>query len=281
MIFDSHAHLISRDFARYPTSPLSGEPLAPEQIESIVTAEELIAMMDSAGVTRALAVQRAHVYGFDNSYILNSAKRYPDRLSAMCMIDAQAPDAEQIVRELVANEGAVAIRLTEPFRGAEPGWFSSVEARSVWRAVADMGVGMRLHFYAWNRNYCIPELLELATDFVSVPIVVDHLSSPDPAAGVDGIDELMQRLADRPNVSILVSTINFKRLENANQSTAAVLKRVVEVFGSQRVTWGSDIAQSASQYEDTLALAVAAASQLNQSDRDNVLYGTGQRLYGS
>jgi predicted TIM-barrel fold metal-dependent hydrolase len=58
------------------------------------------------------------------------------------------------------------------------------------------------------------------------------------------------------------------------------MKRVVELFGSQRVAWGSDIAQSSGRYEDMLALAVAAVSQLAEADRDNVLHATGQRLYG-
>lgn len=281
MIFDSHAHLISRDFERYPTGPLSGEPLLPESIDNIVTAEELVALMDANGVTRALAVQRAHVYGFDNSYILDAARRYPDRLAAMCMIDAQAPDAGQTVRALTAAGGAVAIRLTEPGRGAGPEWFASDEAQSVWRAAADIGISLRLHFYAWNREYCIPRLLRLAVEYASVPIVLDHLSSPKPEAGVDGIDESMERLAELPNVSILASTINFKRLESAGQSTAAVMKRVVGLFGARRVTWGSDVAQSSGRYEDMLAMALTAVSQLTEADRDDVLYATGQRLYGS
>ena len=280
MIFDSHAHLISNDFVRYPTNPLSGERLLPEQVDNIVTAENLIEMMDANGVSCALAVQRAHVYGFDNSYVLNSARRYPNRLTAMCMIDAQASNAAEIVRSLVVNGRCSAIRLTEPVRGAEPTWFASNAAKAVWRAAADLGIGMRLHFYAWNRQYCIPRLLELAGEFSAVPIVVDHLSSPDPEAGIDGIDELMERLADRPNVSILASTINFNRLKNAGQSSAAVVRRVVDLFGSERVTWGSDIAQSAGRYEDMVAAAASAVAELKDADRHNVLYATGQRLYG-
>lgn len=281
MFFDSHAHLISRDFVRFPTGPLSGEPLLPEQVDNIVTAEELVCLMDAAGVSRALAVQRAHVYGFDNSYILDAVRRYPDRLAAMCMIDAQLPDAEATVRTLAREAGVVGIRLTEPSRGAGPQWFASDSARFVWRAAADLGLSLRLHFFAWNREYCIPRLLELAAEYAAVPVVVDHLSSPKPDAGVDGIDELMERLAALPNVSILASTINFKRLDDAGQQTAAVMKRVVELFGSQRVTWGSDIAQSSGRYEDMVTMAVAAVSQLSEADRNNVLYATGQRLYGS
>jgi predicted TIM-barrel fold metal-dependent hydrolase len=227
-----------------------------------------------------LAVQRAHVYGFNNAYILDAARRYPDRLTAMCMIDAQAPDAAQTVRELAKPGGAVAIRLTEPARGADPSWFASQAAHPVWRAAADLGIGMRLHFYAWNRDYCIPELLKLAAEYRSVPIVVDHLSSPDPAAGVDGIDALMARLAEMPNISILASTINFNRLRNAGQSTAAVVKGVVELFGSERVAWGSDIAQSSGRYDEMVGAAMTAVALLNEAERSNVLYATGQRLYG-
>ncbi len=77
-MIDSHAHLISADAERYPTSPLSGE-LEPGALDNPVTAERLLALMDEQGIERALAVQRAHIYGFNNAYVCDAAARYPER----------------------------------------------------------------------------------------------------------------------------------------------------------------------------------------------------------
>ena len=280
MIFDSHAHLISRDFDRYPTTPLSGIPLPPEQISSIVTAEELIELMDANDITRSLVVQRAHVYGFNNSYIVDSAEKYADRINGMCMVDGLNPETPEKVREWV-KRGAIAIRMTEPHKGAGPEWFSSEQAIKVWEVAEELGVSVRLHFYGWNRDVCLPALIKLMERFTSVPTVVDHLSSPLPTLGTGGIDELLVQLSAFKNVSLLVSTINFRRIADAGHSTAAVLQRAIDVFGSDRIMWGSDIAQSAGDYKEMIALALEATSSLSDVDRENVLYNTGNKLYGA
>ena len=67
MIFDSHAHVISEDFDRYPASPLSGK--LDRRLDDPMTAERLIREMDAARVRHAVLVQRAHVYGYDNRYV--------------------------------------------------------------------------------------------------------------------------------------------------------------------------------------------------------------------
>ena len=66
-LFDTHAHLISDDWDRYP--PLAVKPGLPtRRTDYTVTAEALVDLMDKHDVPVALAVQRLHVYGYDNSY---------------------------------------------------------------------------------------------------------------------------------------------------------------------------------------------------------------------
>jgi L-fuconolactonase len=278
MLFDSHAHLISDNSERYPPAPLSGA-LRAGDLDDPVTAERLIQFMDIHNVEKALVVQRAHVYGFNNHYIVDSAKQYSDRLSAMCMIDALAPKAPDTIRHWVEDCGAIAIRMTEPHKGAGPDWFASEQAQESWKISADLGISIRIQLYGWNRDICLPALAQMLEKFPDVPVVIDHLSSPPPELGAAGIDEHLQTLSGYPNLGLLVSTINFSRLKAAQQSAGAVLEQAIALFGSERLMWGSDIAQSKGSYAEMTQAAIDATRNLKEEDRHNILYQSGLNFY--
>ena len=279
MIFDSHAHLISDNIERYQPAPLSGE-LRSGDLDDPVTADRLIQLMDSHNVERALVVQRAHVYGFNNHYIVDSAKQHSDRLSAMCMIDALAPKAPETIRHWVEDCGAIAIRMTEPHRGAGPEWFASKTAQESWKISADLGISIRIQLYGWNRDICLPALAPILKIFPSVPVVIDHLSSPPPELGTAGIDDHLKSLSEISNLGLLISTINFSRYKTAEQSAGAVLQHAIDVFGSERIMWGSDIAQSKGSYAEMTQAALDATSNLKEDDQHNILYQSGLNYYG-
>lgn len=278
--FDSHAHIVSADHERYPIAPLSGE-LRAGDLDDPVTAERLLKMMDDNSVERALVVQRAHIYGFNNAYVVDSAARYPDRLRAMCMVDALAPDVAAQIRHWVVERGAIAIRLTEPFKGADTSWFSSPKAMEAWSTAAELKISLRLHLYRWNRVQCLPAIVPLVKQFSTTPVVIDHLSNLSAESGPPhhGIDEALRTLAARPNVSLLFSTINLAQLAAKNIAASPVLERVVKTFGAHRVMWGSDIAQSKGTYREMRELADAAVENLSPSEREQVMRGTGKGMY--
>jgi L-fuconolactonase len=280
MMLDSHAHIVSDDLARYPVAPLSGQ-LRPGDLDNPVTVERLLAFMEEQSVQQAFLVQRAHIYGYDNSYVLDSAERFPDRLRAVCMVDARDSKAPGSIRSWVRVRGATAIRLTEPFKGADTGWFAGEQAISAWRAVAEVGVSLRLHFFRWNRLEGLQALLPLLREFRDLPIVLDHLSNLSVENGPPdfGVDDALRALIDFPNVHLMFSTINFERLAKAGLTPAPMLERVIREFGPQRLIWGSDIAQSQGSYAELVQLARTAVAPIASEVRDQLLHGTAARLH--
>ena len=77
-LLDTHAHLIADDWETYRARPFTPDLPVPERPSATVTAEHLIALMDRHDVDHACLVQRGHVYGYDNSYILDSARKFPE-----------------------------------------------------------------------------------------------------------------------------------------------------------------------------------------------------------
>lgn len=280
-IFDCHAHLIAADPQRYRPAPLSGQ-LNPDDLKDPMTAERLIGEMDANGVARAVAVQRGHVYGFDNSYVCDAAEAYPDRLIAVCSIDGRDPTCGERVRHWVRERGARGVRMMEPFRGADPSWFAGETARPVWTTATDLGVSICVHFFRWNREVGLPALTGLLDEFRDTTVVIDHFSNMASEAGPPehGLDALFRALADFPKVCTKFTTIPLGQLAQQGVDAAPVVRRVVDVFGAERVMWGSDIAQSKGSYAEMVELGRRATAMLNDGERRQVLYGAADTVYG-
>ncbi|GAA1014176.1 hypothetical protein Aple_041900 [Acrocarpospora pleiomorpha] len=274
MLIDAHAHLTVNDPA-YPGT----------EVRDPMTAERLLAALDEHGLAGAVAVQRAHVYGFDNSYVVDSAARHPDRLAAMCVIDALAPDAESVVRHW-ASRSAVAMRLTAPGGNQHGGpggadWFAGPSALRVWRQAADLGLSMCLHLYRWNRDECLAALPRVVRAFPDTPVVLDHIASveanrPHPYPGASGL----LALTELEQVHIKVTTLNYAQLLAAGVAPAEVVAWLVSRFGAERVLWGSDVTQTPVSYPDMVRIGRESAAGLRPEDAALVFGGTAARLYG-
>jgi L-fuconolactonase len=278
-IFDVHAHLISDDPRRYPYAPLGGV-VDESVLEHPLTAERMIEAMSASGVQRAIAVQRAHVYGIDNRYVVDSASRYPAHFLALVLVNPLTEDGAASVRHWVGERHAVGVRLTAPSPNCGLEWLCSSRALAVWDAVADSAASMRIHLYAWNRESGLAETFKLARRYPATSIVIDHLSNLTVRSGGPdyGLDDALKALSHCPNVSIMFSSINV--LKAAGVALAPLVARLVQTFGAGRLMWGSDAGQSKPAYADMVAMARETVALLPEAERAAVLWGAACRVYG-
>lgn len=280
-MIDTHAHLLTADTTAYPPSPPSGA-LNPGDLDDPMTVERLLCEMDACQVERAVLVQRGSIYGFDSSYVCDSAARYPDRLAAVCSIDATRADCAAAVRHWVQDRGAVGIRFMELVKGADISWLDGPEARKAWAEAAHIGVPVCLHFFPWNRTEGLTRLAAILADFPGVQVVVDHLAAIRSDAGPPdhGVDVLLEQVARFDGVHVKFTTIPLGRLDAAGIDFCPVIARVAQLFGPQRMMWGSDISQSPGSYHDMVELGRRAVAQFTATDQEQILAATAQRLYG-
>src|SRR5438105_4906637 len=143
VVVDTHVHPIAKDDDRYPLR--AGErapggvragrrPGEGGMVEKALKTEEMLAAMNRAGVQRAVLVQSAGLYGFDNSYIADSAKSHAGRCLALCAIDVLAEDAPQVLRYWIEERGMHGIRLTAPDELDNPATFR------IWEQARELGV---------------------------------------------------------------------------------------------------------------------------------------------
>jgi L-fuconolactonase len=300
-LFDTHAHLISDDWDAYPPRPLRPDLPVPQRTNYSVTATALVAMMDEQVVPTACVVQRGHVYGYDNSYILAAAKQFPDRLLPVVILDTQDEDTPARFADMVRNDRVRGFRMAN-IRPShlDTAWMSSPAALRVWQVCAELDVPMTLIVFFNQLGYVLPLLHLIAKRYPSLPILIDHLGTPYGATSVElawareagisgdamppppdfGIDATIGRFIDTPNVHFKLTEVNMERLDEAGVAPARLVRRLADTFGAERLVWGSDVGQSLRwSYSEKARMGRAAANELDDHERLHFLHGNAARLY--
>jgi len=295
-LFDTHAHIISADTVKYPIGPLNGRPQAVPK--NPFHAGLLLQGMDEAGVSHACAVQRAFVYGTDNSYVLDVAREHSERLTPVVVLRADDASTPEALRTLAARQRLGGLRLASShYDHLDTGWFNSPAALQTWRTAADLHLPVAIIFPPSQLEYLLPAIAVVAAMFPMLPIVIDHLginhranllvareralNIPDPYLGPPdfAISEPLRRLRLLPNVYFKLTSINFERLEEDGVALSQFVRHCVAEFGAERLMWGSDIGQSEGAYTDLAAKARHATELLSEQQREQLLFGTAARLY--
>jgi len=301
-MFDAHIHLVSTDKTKYPqvtqNNPAQGGaptpgtaagPGAPPgasvqagRARPTPTAEAVLGWMTQQNVGAIAAVQRRGTYGYDNSYILDSADAHPDKMAPVVVLDATAAGTPAELRALVAKHGLAGVRLTGMAgpKGDYP-WVASEQAQKVWQVASDTGIAIDLMYTPpGHATPALNAIVALAEKFPHTKLVLDHIGWPTvEGAPTYGIDVQFMAIANHPNIFYKFTTINLDMLEEGKIPADAFLSRAVSVLGADRIMWGSDMGNSPGNYEQMVSRVHAAAAGLSDSDRQKVLHDTGKGFF--
>lgn len=302
-LFDTHAHLISDDWERYPPRPLRPDLPVPPRTGYTVTAEVLMALMDAHHVRAACVVQRGHLYGYDNRYIIDSAHRHPGRLLPVVILDTQDSATPARLRHMVRHDRVRGLRManTRPAH-LDTAWMSSQAAMDVWETCAALNLPVTVIFFHNQLEYALPLLRMIARRWPDLPILIDHLGTAYGATQVElawareaglapctlppapdfGIDATIGQFDDTPNVCFKLTEVNMENFHAAGVEAARVVRRLVDRFGPARLVWGSDVGQSLRWgFAEKVAMGRDASSLLTASERALFLHDNAARIYGT
>lgn len=94
-IIDSHHHVWDETAAGKAPGPMGPGNYSAQAQASV---ELFMDYMDEAAVDKAVFVQ-PWFYHWDNSYMIECARRYPDRFRAVCVIDPRGPGAAAALKK--------------------------------------------------------------------------------------------------------------------------------------------------------------------------------------
>ncbi|WP_417620696.1 amidohydrolase family protein [Parasphingorhabdus sp.] len=286
-LFDTHAHFFSDDTGRYPINSKGAKEGAEALRQRIIshpsTPENILALWDASAVTGGAGVQYSSAYKTDNSYLLDSSDAYPDRISAVVILDATAPETPAKLRDMVTRHGVTGLRLTG--FAAEDGsypWLNSETALATWAEANRLGIAVELMpLPARTATTALGHIKHLARSFPNVKIIVDHIGWPDLKGAPDyGISEAHRALQPLDNVYFKLTTINLNNLDREGLSSSQFVRHVIDIFGADRVMWGSDYGNTQGEFVDMVHRARTATELLNAVERRKVLHDTGKAILG-
>jgi len=296
-LYDSHAHLVSDDLERYPRNPIPmdsaslpadfpfgpgtigipGGKHGPRPVNEKPTAEQLRSWMAQEHVVAIAAVQKGMIYRTDNSYIVDAADLFPDRMRAVAIVDPQAPETPQLVRQLAAR-GVTGIRFFGVGISDTKAWLTAPDSLKIWTLARDLGLVVDIEA-PLDADVVIPTIEAMADRYPTLPIVLDHLFMPTLTDPDFGIDARYEGFRARRNIFLKWTSLNMDVIREKGIAPETVLRRAVDYFGADKLMWGSDIGTSSGTYKEMVQRAVASTRLLSDDERRKVLHDTGRRVF--
>jgi L-fuconolactonase len=239
-----------------------------------MTAEDMMAAMEQAGVDAAIAVSPYITYGYDSSYAFDAAARYSQVFGVVSPFDPLPPDVEGRLAAWKMLPGALGIRLVlssptdrERLLGASYG--------ALFRSADRAGIPVCISIPGG-----LPTVGQIARKHPSLQLVIDHLgmaSQGDPTWKL--LPELLA-LAEHPNVALKATAATVHSRQSYPFSDLwPSLHKVIDAFGVDRVMWGSDWTRvHNASYAESLQY-VADSTQLSESDKEKILGANLRRIF--
>ena len=274
MHIDAHSHVWSPDVGKWPLAKgQTKADLAPLSF----TPEELFKLAEPAGVGRVVLIQHSVYHLFDNSYLIDCAKRMPGRFSLVGMVDEREAHPDKTMTDLLPH-GVRGLRITPKVSG--PKWLDTPGMAALWKAGGESGQAM----------CCLIDAADLAgvaamcVKYPQTPVVIDHFAR----IGVDGTirDTEVDSLCDlakhkRTHVKLSAYYALGKKMP-PHDELLPMIRRVVDAFGPERCMWASDAPYQIgppNTYEASIALIRDRLDGISPGDREWLLRKTAEKVF--
>ncbi len=271
---DAHSHIWTPDVAHYPLAEgFKVEDMKPPSF----TAEQLLATCRPAGVGRVNLIQMSF-YRFDNRYMLDMIKLYPDRFVGTAIVDPLGESPDRAMLDL-KPKGVRAFRIAPNFSKLPPSRW--LEPRG-YQAMFAASAGHKLALSCLINPDAFPEVDRMARAFPEATVIIDHLGRIGAGGTIESADvDALCALAKHPGIFVKVGA--FYALGKKTPpylDLAPLIRRVVQAFGAERCMWESDCPFQVTRdtYLDSIALVRDKLDFLTDDQKDALLRRTAERV---
>ena len=270
---DAHVHVWTPDTAHYPLAKgYTKDDMKPPSF----TPQELFKHSKPAAVTRINLIQMSF-YGFDNSYMLDMIKLFPDVFVGTAVIDPQGEPVKRM-REL-ASKGVRAFRIHPRLAKAE-NWLEPEGYSAMFEEGAKANQAMSCLINPED----LPELDRMCTKYPDTPVIIDHLCR----IGADGTireGDVAALNAMAKHKRVMVKVGAFYALGKKKPPYADLVplaKAVIQAFGVKRCMWETDCPFQVGPghtYQDSVDFVVKQLDFLTADDRDWLMRRTAEGFF--
>jgi predicted TIM-barrel fold metal-dependent hydrolase len=270
---DAHSHIWTPDVGHYPLAPgFAVDDMKPRSF----TAEELLAQCRPSGVGRVNLIQMSF-YAFDNTYMLDMIKLYPDRFVGTAIVDPLGPSPDKAMRELLPK-GVRAFRIAPNFSKLPPNrWLEPPGYAAMFQAAAQTGQALSCLIDPSG----FAEVDRMCGRFPDTTVIIDHLGRIGVSGTIEERDvDWLCALASHRRLLVKVGAFYaLGKKTSPYLDLAPTIERVVKAFGARRCMWESDCPfQVVSQkYDDSIALIRDRLPFLTKDDKEWLLWRTAEQ----
>lgn len=274
MLIDAHSHVWSPDTDRWPLA--KGQTRADLKPLSF-TPEELLQQAEPEGIGRVVLIQHSVYHGFDNTYLIDCARRMPGRFVVTGMIDDTQPHPDAKLRELL-KDGVRGLRITPRIRGKT--WLEGPGMSALWKCGAETGQAMCCLIDPSD----LPGVDAMCEKHPETPVVIDHfarIGADGPIRDTDLAN--LCGLAKHKKVHVKISAYYaLGKKQPPYDDLLPMIRRVLDAFGPERCMWASDApyqVQGEHTYRASIALIRERLEGLSDGDRQWLLRKTAEKVY--
>jgi predicted TIM-barrel fold metal-dependent hydrolase len=271
---DAHSHIWTPDVAHYPLAEgFKVEDMQPRSF----TAEELLKICNPNGVGRVNLIQMSY-YQFDNSYMLDMIKLYPDRFVGTAIVDPLGKEPAREMAEL-RPKGVRAFRISPHFSKRPPATWLEPEGYVAMFAAAPK---LKMALSCLINPEGFAEIDRMAKRFPTTTIIIDHIGRIGINGTIANEDvEALCNLAVYPRIFVKIGA--FYALGQKTPpylDLGPLIQRVVQAFGPDRCLWETDCPFQVVKdtYADSLTLIRDKLDFLTAEQKAWLLYRTADRL---
>jgi L-fuconolactonase len=238
---------------------------------------DLAPVLKRHGITRTILVQAAPTIA-ETEFLLATAAAEPFIAGVVGWVDFTAPDAPGAMERLAENQLLVGLRpMVQDI--ADPNWLLRSDLAPAISTMIDLG----LVFDALVKPRHLPQLLRFIERFPALSIVVDHGGKPDIASGKkDPWRSDLAAVARHAGVTCKLSGL----LTEAgplpdDQAVIGAVHDLLEIFGPERLLWGSDwpVVKLAGDYDHWRKVSLAALAGVSPDLKARILGHNAAELY--
>jgi predicted TIM-barrel fold metal-dependent hydrolase len=266
-IIDPHVHVWVNE-RRYPWAK---ETTKPPQKDA--TPEMLLALMKANNVARTVLVQVIH-YRWDNRYVADVLKKYPQYFQGVCRVNPEDPAAPDHLSQLV-EQGFRGVRIS-PAADASGDWINGPLMPPLWKRAESLKVPMQVYTSIGR----IPDVGRLIERYPDLDVIIDHMADC-PVDQSQELDKLLA-LARYPRVYVKIShTWSLSKQPYPWLDAQEHVKRLYAGYGPQRLMWGTDwpVHEANTVYSKTLSVVRDDMKFLNEEDKSWILSRTIERIW--
>jgi len=270
---DAHQHFWRIDRGDYGWLTPALQPIYRDFLPA-----DLAPIVARRGIDATILVQAAPTAA-ETRFLLDLAAATPLVAGVVGWVSLEAPDAADQIARLAANPRLVGLR---PMVQDEPDddWL----LRPALHAAFDALVAHHLVFDALVLPRHLTRLARVLDQHPDLSVVVDHGAKPRIREGeIDAWRADMSTIAAHPNVTCKLSGLVTEAPDHAGLDVLQpYIDALLELFGPQRLMWGSDwpVVELAGGYDRWHAMAQQALRELDADERAAVFGGNAARVYG-